>query len=206
VEELKVAVGSDVRDAKDRSSRSGEGGANGKAASTMQIPALEIEFVDQDTPLIIDAEIKPNDERLLKLYSWWLSLRPSQGLPQWDDAFLKANPSITPFLHLHQYLAREDRLRVAFVGEFLVKALGTDPTGQTFDANHAPTAELLSNASRVFEVARLTRHMQEPLRAYSKRVRNLQSGTYASELIMLPFSASGSDADVLLGATIYTPV
>lgn len=208
VDENRMVVGSDVLggSADGKGAGAAASTARGTSAGHTPIPALEIEFIDHDTPLIIDAEMKMNDPRLLKLFQWWLGLRPARGLPAWSDTFLSANEDVTDFLHLHHYLPREDMLRVAFVGKFLVKALQTDPTGQVFDASHAPTAELLSNGARVFEVARLTRHMQEPLRAYSKRVRNLRSGTYASELIMLPFGSDDAGVNTLLGATIYTPV
>jgi len=209
--EQKMVVGSDVPASGSGSGasvqdRGGVRSRSGKTSSTHEIPALELEFVDQDSPLIVDAEIKLNDERLLALFKWWTDLKSTHLMPGWHDQHLSSVSFLREHLHLHEFDDAQDQLRVRFVGQALVQALGADPTGYSYSASHSPLNQLLSTASRVFELARLTRSMKEPLRAYSKGVRNLNGSRYTSEILFLPFSGTGTDVEYLLGATLYTPV
>ena len=209
--EQKMVVGSDVV----ASSTGGDAPArahgvarakSGKLSPAHEIPALELEFVDQDSPLIVDAEIKLSDDRLLSLFKWWNDLKSNRSMPSWQDQHLDTVAFLREHLHLHEFDDGQDQLRVRFVGRALVQALGADPTGYSYSASHSPLSNLLSTANRVFELARLTRSMKEPLRAYSKGVRNLNGNRYTSELLFLPFSGKGTDVEYLLGATLYTPV
>jgi hypothetical protein len=209
--EQKMVVGSDVVASGSGSGASVEaqGGAwskSGKTSPAHEIPALELEFVDQDSPLIVDAEIKLSDARLLALFKWWTDLKSNRLMPGWHDQHLHSVSFLREHLHLHEFDDAQDQLRVRFVGQALVQALGADPTGYSYSASHSPLTNLLSTASRVFELARLTRSMKEPLRAYSKGVRNLNGSRYTSEILFLPFSGKGTDVAYLLGATLYTPV
>lgn len=179
---------------------------SGKMSPAHEIPALELEFVDQDSPLIVDAEIKLSDERLLALFKWWNDLKSNRPMPGWHDQHLDTVAFLREHLHLHEFDDGQDQLRVRFVGPALVQALGADPTGYSYSASHSPLSNLLSTANRVFELARLTPSMKEPLRAYSKGVRNLNGHRYTSELLFLPFSGKGTDVEYLLGATLYKPV
>jgi diguanylate cyclase len=209
--EQKIVVGSDVvaSGSGGRAPGQVDGGAkpkSGKSSPAHEIPALELEFVDQDSPLIVDAEIKLNDTRLLALFKWWNDLKANRPMPGWHDQHLDTVSFLREHLHLHEFDDGQDQLRVRFVGQALVQALGTDPTGYSYSASHSPLSNLLSTANRVFELARLTRSMKEPLRAYSKGVRNLNGSRYTSEILFLPFSGKGGDVEYLLGATLYTPV
>ena len=209
--EQKMVVGSDVfaSGAGSGAVAQAETGArakSGKATPAEEIPALELEFVDQDSPLIVDAEIRLNDARLLALFKWWNDLKTNRLMPDWHDQHLDAVAFLREHLHLHEFDDGRDQLHVRFIGHALVQTLGADPTGYSYSASHAPLSNLMSAASRVFELARLTRSMKEPLRAYSKGVRNVNGSRYTSENLFLPFSGKGADVAYLLGATVYTPV
>lgn len=179
--------------------------SNGSKIAHSSAPALELEFSDQDSPLIVDAEIDVQDERLVRLLEWWGSLCPGTGLPVWSDDLLEQIHYTRDHAHLHRIEPGVEELRVQFVGQALVRALGTDPTGFRYSATNVPVSGLTSTAGRVFELARLTSSMKTPLRAYSKGVRHLESGNFNSELLFLPFAGANAQLEMLLGVTIYTP-
>lgn len=174
--------------------------------SHTQTPTLELEFVDNDSPLIIDAEIGVVDERLVRLLELWRSARSEDGLPIWQDSFLDAISFVRDCVHLHQVEVGAEELQVHFVGASIIRAIGADPTGVRYSATHVPISGLSSTAIRVFELARLTTSMKEPLRAYSKGTRHLDGGNFSSEILFLPFVDAHNNVSMLLGATIYTPV
>jgi len=169
-------------------------------------PALELEFADQDTPLIVDAEVTPVDARLMRLLAWWKAASLRNAPPPWKHEYLSQIDFVREHAHLHEANDASGEMIVRFVGTALVTALGEDPTGYRYSFERALSVNLRSTADRVFELACLTRRMKAPLRAYSKTIRHLRGRRYKSELLFLPFSVKGSDAGMLLGVTLYTPV
>ncbi|MEQ1755864.1 MAG: hypothetical protein ABL973_17210 [Micropepsaceae bacterium] len=177
-----------------------------KSAAHKSTPALELEFVDQDSPIIVDAELNLDDQRLVRLLDWWKGKRLNQDLPMWREEYFAQIEFVQDCAHLHVLEPGTDEIRVQFVGASLIRALGVDPTGFRYTATYSPVTNLLSTASRVFELAKLTCYMKEPLRAFSKDVRHLQSGNFTSEVLFLPFAGESMEVAMLLGATIYVPV
>lgn len=176
-----------------------------KGISRSSKPVLELEFEDQDTPLIVDAEVALVDPRLVRLFEWWKAAHPKLGLPVWREEYLQQIEFVRNYAHLHELDEAADQLCVRFVGPALIQALGEDPTGLRYSAIQTPSRNLLSTAARTYELVRLTRFMKGPLRAYSKGVRHLQGGQFTSEMLFLPFAGKYSDITTFLGATIYTP-
>ena len=44
-------------------------------------PALEIEFDDKDTAILVDGIARPRDERLVALLDWWNSMAGPHPVP-----------------------------------------------------------------------------------------------------------------------------
>lgn len=170
------------------------------------VPTLELEFVDQDSSLIIDAQVDVVDERLVTLLAWWRSLCQPGELPRWKSEYLDELGYARDCVHLHKVEPGADELQVQYVGAALIRVLGADPTGFRYSATNVPISGMSSTAARVFEVAKLTSSMKEPLRSFSKGVRHLANGNFNFEILFVPFGDSGGRVEMLLGATIYTPI
>lgn len=167
-------------------------------------PALELEFADSDTEMLVYGEARPADERLVRLLEWWRAARGQMPLPLWSDERLEQIGPMREFVHVHEVLTGSNQVRVKFVGPALVQMIGEDPTGHLFSDEHAPSESLRPTARRTFELVRLAQRTQAPLRACSKSARSLRGGKFMAENLHLPF-AGADGADIVLGATIYTP-
>lgn len=183
---------------------SAESGAAGPSYAASK-PAIELQFDDADTPIIVDAELQLNDERLVKLLRWWNALTAKAAMPAWHDEALKDIAFIRDHVHLHEIDPSSNTLLVRFVGGAVSRTLGADLTGQKFDlsASTGP-AQLRATITRVFESVNLTRHVHAPLRTYAKTFHRFPEGHFSGESLWLPFQ--GKDREFILGATILTPL
>jgi hypothetical protein len=167
-------------------------------------PALEIEFDDNDTALLVDGEARPRDERLVRLLGWWRSIS-SQSLAIWSDDHLLQLGFVHDLAHVHEIELSSGRVRARFVGPALVRLIGEDPTGHWFSEEQSPSKGLRPTARRTYELVRLAQRMQAPLRARSKAARVLQGRKFMAENLHLPFAGADAGFDVVLAATVYTP-
>jgi len=167
---------------------------------------LELGFDDDDAPLLINAQLRLRDERLIWLFHWWEAMRGADALPAWRDGHLQAIAFALDFVHVHRFEAESDLVRVQYVGSSLIEAVGEDPTGIFFSAERAPTENLKPTARRVFELVKLVHRLQAPLHARSKSARRLRGGNFMAENLHLPFVGANAEVEVVLAATIYTPV
>lgn len=190
-------------------SASGAGTTAGEAAdlgaTDRGASFVELEFADQDTPLIVDALVNPVDERLTKMLAWWKAMARGGSLPAWRDDMLKQFGSVAEHAHVFDVMDRNEAVRARYIGPALIAALGEDPTGMRCPLDKPPAGNLRTTAERVFELLSLTLQMRAPLRAYSKSVRHLRGMRLSSEILLLPFSADGGEVSTILGVTLYAP-
>lgn len=135
---------------------------NSLSAVSKSSPALELEFVDQDTPLIVDAEVKLSDRRLMRLHEWWCAARTNAASPIWHDYFLSQIDFIKDYAHVHSLQKTGQQIIVRFAGAAIIQALGADPTGHLYSATEASLSDLQSTANRTFELVKLTKAMNAP--------------------------------------------
>jgi diguanylate cyclase len=190
-------------------SAAGSAKANGDATdislNERETTYVELEFADQDTPLIVDALVKPTDERLVQLLSWWKTIAHDASLPPWHDDMLKQIGAVREHAHVFDVMDKSNEVLARYVGPALTAALGEDPTGILYSLDKPPAGNLRPTAERVFELLSLTLQMRAPLRAFSKSVRHLRGKRLSSEILLLPFSENGSEVNTILGVTLYTP-
>lgn len=168
-------------------------------------PAIELQFQDSDTTIIVDAELHLNDARLIKLLRWWRALPKDGSAPAWHDSALQEIAFVREHVHLHEIEPAAQALLIRFVGDRVSQALGMDISGQRFDLSSSRGPDKLrTTLARTFEAANLTRHVGEPLRTYAKTFHRFPTGHFSDEGLWLPFRNGGRE--FVLGATIFTPL
>jgi diguanylate cyclase (GGDEF)-like protein len=186
-----------------RAMAGGTAQGGGADASPAARPAIELQFEDTDTPVVVDAELRFVDERLIALHEWWCRVRQRFALPPWRDGYLEDIAFLRDNVHLYEIDPAGGRFFVRFMGASVVHALGEDLSGRILDPALENTGvRLRTTMTRVFEAANLARHVQGPLRTYAKDRHNLL-GLFKSESLWLPFQ--GADRQLVLTATILTP-
>jgi diguanylate cyclase len=179
--------------------------ASDNSLTERETSLVELEFADQDTPLIVDALVTPTDERLVQVLSWWKAMARGGFVPAWRDDMLKQIEAVREHAHVFDVMDQNDDVRARYVGPALISALGVDPTGIRYSLDKPAVGHLRSTAERVFELLSLTLQMRAPLRAFSKSVRHLRGKRLSSEILLLPFSENGSEVSTILGVTLYSP-
>ncbi len=166
---------------------------------------LELEFRDHGTEILVDPEVTLVDERLKRLHNWWLKAG-SGALPRWEDRMLEELAFVGDTLHLHEVCDDGARFRVRHMGPGLMRILGQDLTGNSFSSEPAKHISLVPTVARAFEVVKLTYQMKAPLRTFSKSSHEIQGRRFKGESLCLPLSEKGTTIDLMLMATMLTPV
>lgn len=147
------------------------------------------------------AELPLCDDRVLKLYRHWLSIRPSRDLlPGRQHLEPTEIPSLLRLIWLADIARNPTRFRYRLVGTAHVEAASSDPTGRWYDEVHPRFRD--SNAYPHFlavaEEAKIAFYRGPPVYVVDTDWKTI-------ERLILPLATNGRDVDKLLGITVLDP-
>jgi len=169
--------------------------------------ALELDFSDHNSPMLVDAELNFADPRLVAPFQWWMALRSDAAIPIWHNRYLQEDvAALRNYLHLYELDDEVEKVRLLFAGEDILRALGENPIDHWFTPAQAMSPKLRSSVARVLELAKLTQHTRAPLRTHTKAVFKMPAGDFVLESVWLPFGTDGASVKMMLAMTVFAPV
>ncbi|HYM30786.1 MAG TPA: PAS domain-containing protein [Candidatus Cybelea sp.] len=136
------------------------------------------------------------DPRLARLYDYWCERRGSDAMPRRCDIDPLKFPYVLGNIMLVEVQREPQRFRVRLHGSHMVQRAGYDMTGKWLDELPGPEYR-----AYVIERCRGLVETRKPLVTVHDRILDGRAWRY--EVLWLPFSENGRDADVLLCALIY---
>lgn len=121
-------------------------------------------------------------------------------MPERADIKPASMPALLPYLGFFEVLDRGRAFKVRLIGTKIVRDIGTDITGQIFDASSDDLVAL-----RILYVINLVVLDRVPYHTATPSCSLPGKDFYAAESLNLPVSAGGSDVAFVLGAQVLTP-
>lgn len=139
------------------------------------------------------------DSRLRRLYEYWVSIRPGEGiLPGRQHVDPAALPDLLPWLWMVDVQREPLRFRYRLLGTEQVKAMEANFTGRWIDEAHPKFLGSIAYPQYVAAAERAEI-------GYIKGAPSFHSAkTHAQiERLLLPLARNGRDVDMLLAITVY---
>ena len=140
--------------------------------------------------------------RVARLYRYWLSIHPAEGLPGRQHFDPVDVPELLPGIWLLDVQRKPFRLRYRLVGTAIVEAVGREVTGQWLDKAHPH----LGGMAGFFERYRRAVEQKQPEWRRGKPRIWTHRDFGEIENLLLPLAADGATVDILIAYTVlYRP-
>ena len=149
---------------------------------------------DEVTPWQKPAAWHPKLERL---YAYWQSIHPPQGLPGRQHIEPTAIPDLLPDLYMVDVLGPPWRFKYRLVGTEYASRMGHDLTGRFLDEAHPGFVQLAPHYVATVE------RKQPDYRNGPVLFTAAQKDFRRIERLMLPLARDGAHVDMILGVIVY---
>jgi hypothetical protein len=151
-------------------------------------------------PLPPEAALPPCDDRIVKLYCYWLSVHPARGVLPGRQHFDPAEIArLLPWIWLVEFQPRPLRFKYRLIGTQHVVQIGRDPKGKWLDEVHPRFVTSSAYSQFVAAVERGEAGFYKGPPTY-----HVQKDYMSIERLILPLARNGSDVDRLIGMTVFT--
>ncbi|HJT07881.1 MAG TPA: PAS domain-containing protein [Stellaceae bacterium] len=140
--------------------------------------------------------------RVARLYRYWLSIHPAEGLPGRQHFDPVDVPDLLPGIWLLDVQHKPFRLRYRLVGTAIVEAVGREVTGRWLDEAHPH----LGSVAGFFDRYRHAVEQKQPEWRRGKPRIWVHRDFGEIENLLLPLAADGTTVDILIAYTVlYRP-
>ncbi|MDZ4868136.1 MAG: PAS domain-containing protein [Alphaproteobacteria bacterium] len=154
----------------------------------------------EDPAFILDPSLTASHPIIDQAIRFWRDKRGARLAPARGDIGLQESKAFLAHLQIFELIDGGPAYRVRLMGTAIVKALGEDSTGKTFD-RRSP----LPVVRRVLSAIEWVLQHREPLRTFTPRTAAEGRDFFAHETVFLPLSSDGRSIDMIAIVGVFLP-